>query len=93
MTPLPDRHDRNDIRQRVEQLLLGIAPEIDPRALDPGEELRAQVDLDSIDYLNLMIAIADEFGVEIAETEYGQLTTLDQLIARIGRPSPTLQPE
>ncbi|MGA1368627.1 MAG: acyl carrier protein [Blastocatellia bacterium] len=89
MTPL----DRNDIRQRIERLLLGIAPEVDPRALDPGEELRAQVDLDSIDYLNLMIAIAGEFGVEIAETEYGQLTTLDQLIARIGRPSPTLPPE
>ena len=91
MTPLPDRHDRNDIRQRVERLLLGIAPEIDPRALDPGAELRAQVDLDSIDYLNLMIAIAGEFGVEIAETEYGQLTTLDRLIERIGRPSPAVQ--
>jgi acyl carrier protein len=86
-------HNRNDIRDRVEQLLLGIAPEVDPRTLDPGEELRTQVDLDSIDHLNLMIAIAGEFGVEIAETEYGQLTTLDQLIERIGRPSPSVQPE
>lgn len=52
------------------RLLVDLAPEIDPAAIDLERELREQVDLDSMDFLNLMEAVAAETGVEVPERDY-----------------------
>jgi acyl carrier protein len=57
--------------------LRGIAPEIDPAALDPEVDLREQVDLDSMDFLNFVTALRDATGVEIPERDYAQVATID----------------
>lgn len=70
-------------------LVLGqIAPEADPSALRPDENIRETLDIDSYDFLNLLIGISEELGVEIPETDYEQVFTLAGLIhylsARLG---------
>ena len=40
----------------------------------------AQVDLDSFDLLNVMVAIHDEPGVDVPETDYARLATLDAAV-------------
>ncbi|MBI3055818.1 MAG: acyl carrier protein, partial [Betaproteobacteria bacterium] len=36
-----------------------------------------QVDIDSFDFLNAIIRLHENLGVEIPEADYGQLATLD----------------
>lgn len=80
---------REEVRRVVDNLLIQIAPEVDPRALDPGENLRAQVDLDSIDYLNFMIAMGQKFGVEIRETDFARMVSLDRIVEFVSEKSRT----
>jgi acyl carrier protein len=58
-----------------------IAPEVDPAELDPAVDLREQVDLDSMDILNLAIAIHEATGVDIPEADYPQMASLNGCIA------------
>ena len=62
-----------------------IAPEVDPDALRGDVELRAQVELDSMDLLNWLIEISERTGVEIPEADYAELATLNQLVAYLER--------
>jgi acyl carrier protein len=58
-----------------------IAPEAAPDQIDPTGDLREQVDLDSMDLLNLMIAIHEATGVDIPEADYPQMASLDGCVA------------
>ena len=59
--------------------LTAIAPEVDPAALERARALRDQVDLDSMDWLNFLIALHARFKVDIPESDYARLRTLDDL--------------
>lgn len=59
--------------------LAEIAPEADVAALDAARALRRQVDLDSADWLNFLIAVHEKTGIEIPDAEAGRLATLDQI--------------
>lgn len=61
--------------------LTSIAPEVDPAALERARPLREQVDLDSMDWLNFLIALHERFKVDIPESDYARLRTLDDLAA------------
>ncbi len=69
------------LRQQIFEALAEIAPEADPAALRGAVPLRDQLDLDSMDFLNLLIAVHQRTGVDIPEADYGKLATLDQLVA------------
>ncbi len=79
---------REGIRTAVLAALAGIAPEIDAGSTRPGERLRDQFDLDSMDYLNFVLALSHDTGVEIPEADYPKISTLDScveyLAARLG---------
>lgn len=69
--------NRNEVEARVIRQLCRVAPEADPALLRPDQNLRDQLDIDSMDFLNFAIALHDEFHVEIAETDYPKLATID----------------
>lgn len=71
----------DEIRAAVLAVLGEIAPEADPAEIDPGEGLRQQLDLDSMDYLNFVVALHRRLGVEIPETDYPRLASLDGAVA------------
>lgn len=66
-----------DIRKTVVEALTRIAPEIDPASIEPGASFRDQLDLDSMDFLNFVLAVHDRLGVDISESDYPRLSTLD----------------
>ena len=70
-----------ELRERVLALLTEIAPDVDPAALLPGVAFREQFDFDSMDTLNFAIALHREFGVDVPETDYAHLASLDQCVA------------
>jgi len=80
---------RDELRAHVLAALSGIAPEADPASLRGSVALRDQLDLDSMDFLNFLIAVHQRTGVEIPEADYGKLSTLDQLVAYLSRKTGT----
>ena len=69
-----------EIRAGLFEALRRIAPEVDPATLAPQQPLRAQVDLDSMDWLNVLVGLHQRFGVDIPEADYGRLGTLDAIV-------------
>jgi acyl carrier protein len=58
-----------------------IAPEIDINGIDPQADLRRTLDIDSFDLLKLLIGLHETLGVEIPETDYGKLRSLNALVS------------
>jgi acyl carrier protein len=79
---------RAEIEAAVVAALSEVAPEVEPGALKADAPLRDQVDLDSFDYLNFIIALHKSLGVEVPESDYPRLATLagavDYLEQRVG---------
>jgi acyl carrier protein len=70
-----------ELKAQVLKLLTTIAPELDAAGLRADKPLRNQVDLDSMDWLNFLVALHERLKVDIPEADYGKLATLDQLLA------------
>jgi acyl carrier protein len=70
--------DPNDIQARLLTLLTTVAPDIEPQSVDPAQALRDQFDFDSMDALHFATAVSEAFGIEIAETDYPELTSLER---------------
>lgn len=73
-----------DLLAGVMAELTSIAPELNPAELAPAKLLREQVDLDSMDWLNFLIGLHGRFKVDIPESDYARLRTLDDLTAYLG---------
>jgi acyl carrier protein len=71
----------DEIKRTVVDALRQIAPEIDSASIDSGDNFRDQFDLDSMDFLNFVLALHDRLGVDIPETDYPSLYTLDSAVA------------
>lgn len=60
--------------------LQAVAPEVAPDELVADRPLRSQVDLDSMDWLNFLIGLHDRLHVDIPESDYARLRTLNDLL-------------
>lgn len=69
----------DEIRVRVLDTIGAIAPGTDVSALRPDQPLRKQIELDSMDWLNLIDGLHECLGREIPETDYASLSTLDSI--------------
>jgi acyl carrier protein len=74
----------DDIRTAVLHALATVAPEARGVALSPSVPLRDQLDLDSMDFLNVVIAIHRALHVDIPEADYASLATLDGAVRYLG---------
>jgi acyl carrier protein len=78
----------DDIRAAVLGALGGVAPEADLEHLKPDVSFRDQLDIDSMDFLNFVIALHKAFKTEIPEKDYPKLATLDGCVAYLTRTHP-----
>ena len=78
----------SEIRAGVIAAIRAVAPEVGADELDPRLRLRDQVDLDSMDWLNVIVGFHERFGLAIPEADYARLTTLDAIVAYIAAHSP-----
>lgn len=78
-----------ELRDAVLRLLSQIAPELDPAAIRPDASFRDQLDLDSMDFQNFVIAIDRELKVAIPERDYVQLASLNGCVKYLSARLPT----
>lgn len=77
------------VKQAIFRHLGVIAPEADLNTLNPDENVREALDIDSYDFLSFLIGLGEELGIEVPEGDYAKLTTLhgmtDYLTERVAR--------
>lgn len=71
----------DELRALILREVGNIAPEIELDQIDPASNLREQVDLDSMDMLNLLVAIHGATGVDIPEADYAKMASVDDAVA------------
>jgi len=74
MTP---KLTRDEITTTVLRALGEIAPEADLAAIKPDVSFRDQLDIDSMDFLNFVIAVHEALHVEIPEADYPRMSSLN----------------
>ncbi len=68
------------IKQAVWEALGNVAPEVDFDSIDPAKDLRDQIDIDSVDFLNFVIGLHKSLGIEIPDADVAKLTTLNSCV-------------
>ena len=69
----------DEIIARLRKILSDIAPDLDVSTVGPDDDLRNDIGLDSMDFLNFVIATHKQLGVEVPEADYGKVASLAKL--------------
>lgn len=74
-----------DIRSVIAEALDEIAPGSDLDGIDPDEDFVYELDIDSMDFLNFVIAVNEKTGIDIPERDYPKLSSLNAAIGYLER--------
>jgi len=66
----------SEAKSLIETVIGEIAPEADLTTLAGDEDMREALDLDSMDFMNLVVALHERTGIDIPEADYPKLHTL-----------------
>jgi acyl carrier protein len=68
---------REEVVVAVKDIISTIAPDEDLSGLDPAQRLRDQIDLDSMDFLDIVMELRKLYGVQVPEEDYKELASID----------------
>jgi len=68
---------KDQCKQVVIDIIADIAPDEDLSTLKPDVRLRDQLELDSMDFLDIVMELRKRHGIEVPEADYIQLASLD----------------
>ncbi|MBF0197060.1 MAG: acyl carrier protein [Planctomycetes bacterium] len=66
-----------EVKKAVLDIISDIAPDEDLDDLQGDKALRDQIDLDSMDFLDIVMELRKRYKVEVPEADYMELNTLD----------------
>ena len=72
--------DNLELKDLILEELSNIAPEIEDEEVPDDEDMREALELDSMDFLNLIIAVSKRTQIAVPEADYGKVLTLNNMI-------------
>jgi len=69
-----------EIKKTIFKLLKQIAPDTEPEQLQPDDDIRLKLEIDSFDALRFIVELDEQLGVETPEQDYGKIDTLRSLV-------------
>jgi len=70
----------DEIKKVVLEIIRDIDDEADLESLKPGDALRDQLDLDSMDFLDIVMELRKRYQIQIPEADYPHLATLESCV-------------
>jgi acyl carrier protein len=70
-----------EIRDEIRDILEDIAPDEDLSELQDSVPFREQLELDSMDFLDIVMELRKRHRVQIPEEDYGELASMESTIA------------
>lgn len=74
-----------DIRTVILEILSDISPDADLSNLDDATPLREQLELDSMDFLDIVMELKKRYRVSIPEEDYKELASLQSTVAYLSQ--------
>jgi acyl carrier protein len=71
----------SEIKDVILDILGNIAPDDDLSQLDDAKPFREQLELDSMDFLDIVMELRKRHRVQIPEEDYGQLASMQSTVA------------
>ena len=71
---------RDALRQAIIDILGDIAPDEDMSSIKDDVTLREQMDLDSMDFLDIVMELRKRFNIEVPESDYQELVSMASCI-------------
>ncbi len=71
---------RDEIRDVILEIIEDIDEEADFDSLNADKPLRDQLDLDSMDFLDIVMELRKRYKLQIPEEEYPELSTLNSCV-------------
>ncbi|MEH6576103.1 MAG: acyl carrier protein [Amphritea sp.] len=71
---------RMELQTILYEELLNIAPEVEPSLVDADEDLREELDIDSMDFMILMVALGKRLGISIPDIDHHLLNSMNNLL-------------
>ncbi|VAX17068.1 Acyl carrier protein [hydrothermal vent metagenome] len=68
------------IRQAIIDIIREIVPDEDLSGIDAEKPLRDQIDLDSMDFLDIVMELRKRYSVEVPEQDYQELATMSSTV-------------
>ncbi len=72
---------KEQIKNTILEIIAQIIPDEDLSNLKGNIPIREQVELDSMDFLDIIMELRKRYGIEVPESDYVQLATLDGSVA------------
>ncbi len=69
-----------EIKNAILEIIHDIAPDEEIDSIDPQKNLRDQFELDSMDFLDIVMELRKRYGVEVPEADYGELASLQSCV-------------
>jgi acyl carrier protein len=76
--------NNEEVVTAVKDIIATIAPDEDLASLALDVRLRDQIELDSMDFLDIVMELRKRYGVQVPEEDYMQLATLQGCIDYLG---------
>ncbi len=76
--------ERDALAQLILDTLTAVAPDVDPGALVSDVVFRDQFEIDSVDFLNFVLALEKRLDRRIPETDFPKLSSLKGCLEYLG---------
>lgn len=68
------------IKMILQEEILELAPEADLDLLDMEEDMREELDLDSMDFLRLCVALGNKLGFQIPDSDLAKILSFESML-------------
>ena len=76
---------KEEIKKKIIEQIYEIAPEHEGETIPENENIQRSLEIDSFDFLNLLTALNEELGVEVPESDYSEVDTVEHMADYIAR--------
>lgn len=70
---------KEEIKTAIIGQILEIAPEVGEDQIIPDNNIQRSLEIDSFDFLKILTALNDLLGVEVPESDYAKVDTLEHM--------------
>ena len=74
---------KEEVRSAILDILSDIAPDEDLSVIDDNKKLRDQFNLDSMDFLDIVMELRKRYSLEVPEKDYEHLVTMSSCVAHL----------
>jgi len=69
-----------EVKEKILNIIRDISPDEDVDQVDPAISLREQLDLDSMDFLDIVMELRKRHKIEVPQEDYTKLATLNSCV-------------